>query len=152
MKKASEIIQKREEELQDAQKEGKDKISNTQAEAMREQLFRMARQLTEREFAKQLGLGDFKTTSDLIQKLKEELADGLSRAKDKLSESQENSIRQQLSQMARQLNDVLIRMARLEWKRGVYLASIIGNPTYRNEMLYKVAESEASGSATIANA
>ena len=40
---------------------------------------------------------------------------------------------------------VLIRMARLEWQRGVYLASIIGNPTYRNEMLYKVAESEASG-------
>ena len=37
-------------------------------------------------------------------------------------------------------------MARLEWQRGVYLASIIGNPTYRNEMLYKVAESEASGS------
>jgi hypothetical protein len=46
---------------------------------------------------------------------------------------------------------VLIRLARLEWKRGVYLASIIGNPTYRNEMLYRVAESEASGSATIAN-
>ena len=46
---------------------------------------------------------------------------------------------------------VLIRLARLEWKRGVYLASIIGNPTYRNEMLYLVAESEAGGSATIAN-
>jgi hypothetical protein len=42
-------------------------------------------------------------------------------------------------------------MARLEWQRAVYLASIIGNPTYRNEMLYKVAESEASGSASIAN-
>jgi hypothetical protein len=46
---------------------------------------------------------------------------------------------------------VMIRMARLEWQRAVYLASIIGNPTYRNELLYKVAESEASGSATIAN-
>jgi hypothetical protein len=45
----------------------------------------------------------------------------------------------------------LIRMARLEWQRGVYLASVISNPTYRNEMLYKVAESEASGSASIAN-
>jgi hypothetical protein len=45
----------------------------------------------------------------------------------------------------------LIRMARLEWQRGVYLALSIGNPTYRNEMLYKVAESEALGSATIAN-
>jgi hypothetical protein len=46
---------------------------------------------------------------------------------------------------------VMIRTARLEWERGVYLASIIGNPTYRNEMLYKVAESQASGSVTIAN-
>ncbi len=46
---------------------------------------------------------------------------------------------------------VLVRLARLEWRRAVYLASIIDNPTYRNEMLYKVAESEASGSATIAN-
>ena len=46
---------------------------------------------------------------------------------------------------------VLIRMARLEWQRGTYLASIIGNPTYRNEMLYKVAESAASGSVTVAN-
>src|SRR5262249_52282986 len=40
---------------------------------------------------------------------------------------------------------------RLAWKRGLYLAEIIGNPTYRNEMMYKVAESMASGSASIAN-
>ena len=46
---------------------------------------------------------------------------------------------------------VLIRTSRLEWKRAVYLAQIIGNPTYRNEMMYKVAESMASGSASIAN-
>ncbi len=46
---------------------------------------------------------------------------------------------------------VLIRTARLEWKRAVYLAEIIGNPTYRNEMMYKVAENMASGSASIAN-
>jgi hypothetical protein len=46
---------------------------------------------------------------------------------------------------------VLIRLARLEWRRAVYLASIIGNPTYRNEMLYKVAEDEAKGSASIAD-
>jgi hypothetical protein len=46
---------------------------------------------------------------------------------------------------------ILIRFARLEWKRAVYLASLIGNPTYRNEMLYRVAESESSGSATLAN-
>jgi hypothetical protein len=47
--------------------------------------------------------------------------------------------------------DVLIRTSRLEWKRAVYLAELISNPTYRNEMLYKVAESMASGSASIAN-
>jgi hypothetical protein len=46
---------------------------------------------------------------------------------------------------------VLIRMARLEWRRAVYLASIIGNPTYRNEMLYRVAEDEAVGSSYIVN-
>ncbi len=46
--------------------------------------------------------------------------------------------------------NVTIRMARLEWNRAVYLASNIGNPTYRNEMLYKVAESVASGSASLA--
>jgi hypothetical protein len=46
---------------------------------------------------------------------------------------------------------MLIRLARLEWRRSVYLAGIISNPTYRNEMLYRVAESEAMGSMTIAN-
>jgi hypothetical protein len=46
---------------------------------------------------------------------------------------------------------VLIRTCRLAWKRGLYLAEIIGNPTYRNEMMFKVAESMASGSASIAN-
>jgi hypothetical protein len=46
--------------------------------------------------------------------------------------------------------NVTIRMARLEWNRAVYLASNIGNPTYRSEMLYKVAESVASGSASLA--
>jgi hypothetical protein len=46
---------------------------------------------------------------------------------------------------------VLIRTCRLEWKRSLYLAEIIGNPTYRNEMMYKVAESMASGSASVAN-
>ena len=45
---------------------------------------------------------------------------------------------------------VMIRLARLEWRRAVYLAEIIGNPTYRNEMLYRVAESEALGSGSIA--
>src|SRR5262249_29938994 len=47
-------------------------------------------------------------------------------------------------------SQVAIRMARLEWRRAVYLAKLIDNPTYRNEMLYRVAESEASGSATVA--
>lgn len=53
---------------------------------------------------------------------------------------------------ARQGNPlVLIRIARLEWRRAVYLAALINNPTYRNEMLYRVAESEAVGSARVAN-
>ena len=43
---------------------------------------------------------------------------------------------------------VMIRMARLEWRRAVYLASIISNPTYRNEMLYRVAEDESIGSSS----
>jgi hypothetical protein len=46
---------------------------------------------------------------------------------------------------------VLIRLAQLEWRRAVYLAEIIGNPTYRNEMLFRVAENEAMGSVSIAN-
>jgi hypothetical protein len=46
---------------------------------------------------------------------------------------------------------VLIRIARLEWRRAEYLALLINNPTYRNEMLYRIAEDEAVGSSTIAN-
>lgn len=44
----------------------------------------------------------------------------------------------------------MVRMAQLEWKRAAYLATKIHNPTYRNEMLYKVAESVASGSSSLA--
>lgn len=46
---------------------------------------------------------------------------------------------------------VLIRIARLEWRRAVYLASIIHNPTYRTDMLYRIAEDEATGSSRVAN-
>jgi hypothetical protein len=46
--------------------------------------------------------------------------------------------------------NTMVRMARLEWNRAAYLASNIANPTYRNEMLYKVAESVASGSSSLA--
>jgi len=46
----------------------------------------------------------------------------------------------------------VVRLARLEWKRAAHLAANIGNPTYRNEMLYRVAESEAAGSKAIADA
>jgi hypothetical protein len=47
---------------------------------------------------------------------------------------------------------LIVRMERLEWKRAVHLASNIQNPTYRSEMLYRVVDSMASGSKTIANA
>ena len=57
--------------------------------------------------------------------------------------------------LAKKLKDnvvkVMIPLARLEWRRAVYLAAIIGNPTYRNEMLYRVAESEAAGSGALAS-
>jgi hypothetical protein len=149
-KQASAIVHKMEEDLQDTLKRDKDKLSKTQQEALRDQLFQMSRQLTEREFAHELGRGDFKKSSDLIQTLKDEFQYGQTRPTDKLSDSQARAMREQLSRLARQLNDTVIRIARLEWRRGVYLASIIGNPTYRNEMLYKVADSEASGSASIA--
>jgi hypothetical protein len=46
---------------------------------------------------------------------------------------------------------MIVRMARLEWKRAAHLASNIGNPTYRNEMLYRVAESESAGSKSVAD-
>jgi hypothetical protein len=46
----------------------------------------------------------------------------------------------------------IVRMARLEWKRAAHLAANIGNPTYRNEFLYRVAESEAAGSKNLADA
>jgi len=48
--------------------------------------------------------------------------------------------------------ELIVRMARLEWKRAAHLAGNIANPTYRNEMLYRVAESEAAGSKSIADA
>ncbi len=48
--------------------------------------------------------------------------------------------------------ELIFRVARLEWKRAAHLAANIGNPTYRNEMLYRVVESEAAGSKSIADA
>jgi hypothetical protein len=46
---------------------------------------------------------------------------------------------------------VLMRMVRLDWKRAIYLAELISDPTYRNEMLYEIADKEADGSRIIAN-
>ncbi|MGO9916422.1 MAG: hypothetical protein ACLQIB_17220 [Isosphaeraceae bacterium] len=48
--------------------------------------------------------------------------------------------------------EMIFRVARLEWKRAAHLAANIANPTYRNEMLYRVAENEAAGSKSIADA
>ncbi len=47
--------------------------------------------------------------------------------------------------------NVLMRMVRLDWKRAIYLAELINDPTYRNEMLYEIADREADGSRIIAN-
>ncbi|MHC5538634.1 hypothetical protein ACYOEI_10465, partial [Singulisphaera rosea] len=45
----------------------------------------------------------------------------------------------------------VITRAEFEWRRAAFLASKLENPTYRNEMLYRVADSEAFGSLTIMN-
>jgi hypothetical protein len=44
-----------------------------------------------------------------------------------------------------------IRMARHEWDRAAFLARRIHNPTNRNEMLFRLVESQALGSVTIAS-
>jgi len=47
-------------------------------------------------------------------------------------------------------SDAAIRLARLEWRRSVYMAARIKNPTYRSEYLDRAIENMANGSATIA--
>jgi hypothetical protein len=47
--------------------------------------------------------------------------------------------------------DQLMHMVRLDWKRAIYLAELINDPTYRNEMLYEIADRQADGSRIIAN-
>lgn len=44
-----------------------------------------------------------------------------------------------------------IRLVRLEWNRAAYLAQMIHNPTNRNEMLYRLVDSQALGSIAIAS-
>jgi hypothetical protein len=46
--------------------------------------------------------------------------------------------------------DVAIRLARLEWRRSVYMAARIKNPTYRSEYLERAIENMGNGSSTIA--
>lgn len=46
--------------------------------------------------------------------------------------------------------DTAIRLARLEWRRSAYMASLIRNPTYRSEYLERSVENMAIGSAVIA--
>jgi hypothetical protein len=45
----------------------------------------------------------------------------------------------------------LIRRAESDWLRAAGLAQRIGNPTYRNEMMFRVADSLAYGSQTVVN-
>jgi hypothetical protein len=46
--------------------------------------------------------------------------------------------------------DTLIKRARHEWERAAFLAFRITNPTYRNELMYRVVDGESYGSQTIA--
>ncbi|MGP0064759.1 MAG: hypothetical protein ACLQGP_14320 [Isosphaeraceae bacterium] len=111
------------------------------------------RQFTD-QFDKELAAGNFNKAMEQFRSfspmIQEKVTKGeITEAEGKVFDSQFGGA------MARKLKDsvikVMIPLARLEWRRAVYLASIIGNPTYRNEMLYKVAESEALGSATLSN-
>jgi len=45
----------------------------------------------------------------------------------------------------------LIDRAEVEWRRSAFLASRMANPTYRNEMLYRVVDSVSFGSQSIVN-
>src|SRR5262249_14168665 len=45
----------------------------------------------------------------------------------------------------------LIRMAQDDWLRAADLSQRVGNPTYRSEAMYRVADSMAFGSQTIVN-
>ncbi|MDR3622183.1 MAG: hypothetical protein P4L85_22730 [Paludisphaera borealis] len=51
---------------------------------------------------------------------------------------------------ARIAPDVAIRLARLEWRRSIYMAARIKSATYRSEYLERAIENMANGSATIA--
>jgi hypothetical protein len=46
--------------------------------------------------------------------------------------------------------ETAVRFARLEWRRAAFLARQLINPTYRNEMIYRIVESQTQGAATIA--
>lgn len=45
----------------------------------------------------------------------------------------------------------LINRAEVEWRRAAYLASRMSNPTYSNEMLYRVVDSQSFGSQSVVN-
>jgi hypothetical protein len=45
----------------------------------------------------------------------------------------------------------LVGRAEIEWLRAAHLAQKIGNPTYRSEMLYRVADNQSFGSQTVLN-
>ena len=119
----------------------------------RPEVVKQARQVLE-QFDKELAAGNFTKATDLVRSFPQVIQDKVSRGEIPEAEGKVfiNQIGGELSRKLKgSVVTVMIPLARLEWRRAVYLAAIIGNPTYRNEMLYKVAESEANGSATLAN-
>jgi len=126
-----------------------DQTADSEKKALQEHLTRLTRKFDHEaadQFARNLNHGDFKKAGELLQTLQKKLE------AIKISDAENKATKVHLTRMVTKLDDVVFRLSRLEWQRAAYLAAIIGNPTYRNELLYRVADSEASGSASIANA
>ncbi len=119
----------------------------------RPEVVRQARIFT-KDFDKELVAGNFNRAMEQLRSFPPMIQEKIT--KGEINEAEGKVLIDRLGgEMSVKLKDsvvkVMIPLARLEWKRAVYLAAIIGNPTYRNEMLFHVVESEAAGSATLAN-
>lgn len=55
------------------------------------------------------------------------------------------------SKPAKSDRNALIRRAQVDWQKASEMSTTIGNPTYRSEMMYRVADSIAYGSQSIVN-
>ncbi len=106
------------------------------------------------QFDKDLSAGNFSNALEQFRTFPTTIQDRVT--KGEITDAEGKALSSQYGgDMSRKLKDsvtkVMIPLARLEWRRAVYLAGNIGNPTFRNEMLYKVAENLAAGSSALVN-